>query len=506
MVRWNGIALLIILLGMPLTACSAEQEKPRVREAVVAGKFYSDDADELKKIVDDYLTQGVGKLGVTGRPLALVAPHAGYAYSGRCAGVVYAHVKGKSYQRVVILAVNHSGQSYRGVSIPKVDAYRTPLGDVPLDTAACTKLLAGTLFGTYPSAHSREHSLEVQLPFLQRALGAFQLVPIIVGALSRDDMKTVAKEIRPVLDNDTLLVVSSDFTHYGRNYRYIPFRLDIREKIEKLDKGAIAHILKPDNDAFWAYLTKTKATVCGRYPISLLNELLPFGAQGVLVDYYTSGDAKKKYDLSVSYAGIVFSADGHWGKAPTAAKQPTAGVSPAGQKKLLDLARKTLVAITTGHDVPDTTFDDPELQVTQGVFVTLHKKGQLRGCIGNFKPDTPLYRTVTAQTQMSAFQDRRFKRVSVSEAKDIDIEITVLLPYRVIQNPLDWEFGKHGIIVRQGRRQATYLPQVAEHFKTKEEMLSACCRKAGLPTTAWRDSASTVLIYEAQVFSEKPKE
>jgi AmmeMemoRadiSam system protein A/AmmeMemoRadiSam system protein B len=388
------------------------------------------------------------------------------------------------------------------MSIPKVDAYRTPLGDVPVDTAACNRLLAARRFGTYPSAHSREHSLEVELPFLQRALGTFQLVPIVVGALSREDMSEVADEIRNILDSETLVVVSSDFTHYGRNYGYIPFRLDVRAKLEKLDKGAIEQILKRDNDGFWAYLDKTKATICGRYPISVLNELLPEDAKGVLVDYYTSGDEKKDYSLSVSYAGIVFTAPRQWGE-PEAVLRPKAGISPAGQEKLLELARKTLVAITSGADIPNVEMKEPELQSKQGVFVTLKKRGDLRGCIGNFKPDTPLYRTVAEQTRQAAFLDHRFPRVTASEVEDIDIEVTVLLPYRVIRDPLDWELGRHGIIVRRGSRQATFLPQVAEHFKTKEAMLSACCRKAHLPAMAWRDMGTTVLIYEAQVFGEK---
>jgi AmmeMemoRadiSam system protein B/AmmeMemoRadiSam system protein A len=501
MVRCIDVALISLLI-LPAAACAEDTKARRIREPVVAGQFYPAAAKELAGVVDDYLSKGASKISVTGKPLALVSPHAGYTYSGACAGAVFAHVKGKDYKRVVVLAVNHRGQRYRGVSIPKVDAYRTPLGDVRVDAAACNRLLAARRFGTVPSAHSREHSLEVQLPFLQQALGTFRLVPIVVGALSREDMKEVADDIRKVLDNETLVVVSSDFTHYGRNYGYIPFRLDVRAKLEQLDKGAIEHILKRDNDGFWAYLDKTKATICGRYPISLLNELLPDSAKGVLVDYYTSGDEKKDYSLSVSYAGIVFTAPEHWG-APRAIEKPKGGLSPAGQNKLLGLARETLVAITSGKDIPDVEMKESELQVKQGVFVTLKKRGQLRGCIGNFKPETPLYRTVAVQTHSSAFRDHRFPRVTSSEVDDIDIEVTVLLPYRVIRDPLDWQLGRHGIIVRRGMRQATFLPQVAEHFKTKEEMLSACCRKAGMPAMAWRDPGTTVLIYEAQVFGEK---
>jgi hypothetical protein len=138
--------------------------------------------------------------------------------------------------------------------------------------------------------------------------------------------------------------------------------------------------------------------------------------------------------------------------------------------------------------------------------VTLHKQGKLRGCIGNFRPDTPLYQTVAVQTRLSALKDHRFKPVTPSEVKGIDIEISVLLPERRIATPLAWEFGQHGIIVRRGYRSATFLPQVAEHFATKEQMLSACCRKAGLPLSIWRDPGTAVFVYRAQVFGEKDLE
>jgi hypothetical protein len=482
-----------------------------VRKPVVAGAFYPKDAETLKKDVDRFLAEGAKKLKVEGKPIALIVPHAGYSFSGRCAGVVYAAVKDKAYRRVVVLAVNHRGMPFQGGSILRVDAYETPLGNVPVDRAACETLLKHTLFGTHPSAHRLEHSLEVQLPFLQRALPSFQLVPIVVGGLAEDDFAALAAELRKIIDDDTLVVVSSDFTHYGRDFDHVPFTVSIRENLERQDKGAVDFILKRDGVGFWKYLEKTGATICGRYPIRILLHLLPEKAVGQLVDYYTSGDDTGNYSHCVCYAGIVFT--GQWGKAAAAeaaAAEPAASgdadITEAGQKKLLEIARKTLVAVTAGNPIPEIKADDAELQSKNGVFVTLNKQGKLRGCIGNFRPETPLCRTVAVQARASALDDSRFASVKADEVKDIDIEISVLMPEKAVKDPLDWEFGKHGIIVRRGYRGATFLPQVAEHFKSKEEMLAACCQKAGLPAGIWRDSETAVLIYRAQVFGEKQPE
>ena len=506
---WSVAATCLFLAGL-FAACSCRAEEGKTREPVVAGAFYPDDAEVLKKQVDGFLADGAKKIAVEGKPIALIAPHAGYAYSGRCAGAVYSTVKGKAYKRVIVLAVNHRGMPFQGGSILQADAYRTPLGSVPVDRAACDALLKSPHFGVHPSADRMEHSLEVHLPFLQRALGTFALVPITLGSIAAADYAAVAAELRKVMDQDTLVVASSDFTHYGANFRFAPFEANVRENIEKLDKGAVELILKRDGPGFGRYIERTGATICGTCPISVLLRLLPDKATGQLASYYASGDEANDYRHSVSYAGIVFTAPGQWGDPPAkpAEEKPPADVdiSQAGQKKLLEIARKTLVAVTAGKDVPEFKLDDAELQSRHGVFVTLQKQGQLRGCIGNFRPQTPLYQTVATQAQQSALRDSRFPPVQPDEVKEIDIEISVLMPEKPIKDPLDWQLGKHGIIVRRDWQQATFLPQVAEHFTTKEEMLAACCRKAGMLSAMWRDPQTQVSIYRAQVFGEKPPE
>ena len=500
-----------MLVAALLAVCACGGAEERVRAPVVAGTFYEASAAKLRAEVDGHLAKGATKGKVEGHPVALIAPHAGYQYSGACAGAAYATVKGKTYKRVIILAVNHRGAPFRGGSILDVDAYRTPLGTIAVDRDACEKLLKTKLIDTHRSAHSREHSLEVQLPFLQRAIGAFKLVPIVVSRLRGADFANMAAALRTVVDDDTLVVASSDFTHFGRAFGYVPFYKDVRANIEKLDKGAIDFALKRDGKGFWSYVGRKQATICGRCPITVLLYMLPEGAKGTLLDYYTSGDANKDYRHSVSYAAIAFTSATRWRGASSAdaALKPIPGaISPDGQRALLRIARKTLIAVTSGQEVPALKLDTPELQSRHGVFVTLEwkrslgKRDRLRGCIGNFRPRTPLYQTVAQQTYMAARRDTRFRPVTAGEVKDLEIEISILLPAEVIKDPLDWELGTHGIIVQRAFRSATYLPQVAEHFEDKTLMLSRCCRKAGLPEMAWNDPSTTVKRYRAQVFGE----
>jgi hypothetical protein len=500
--------LLLALVACLLPAASGAAARDKVRPPVVAGTFYPASAQELRAQVDGFLATGGEKVQPDARTIALIAPHAGYEYCGRCAGHAYAAVKGRSFRRVIILAVNHRGQNFRGASILPVTAYKTPLGIVPVDQDAVKQLRKSKLISVQPSAHRREHSLEVELPFLQRAIGDFSLVPIVIGYLREPDFAALAAILRQVVDDHTLVVSSTDFTHYGRRFGFAPFKKDVRANIETLDKGAAEHILKGNAQGFWDYLQSTRATICGRYPVRVLLHMLPADAQGRLVSYYCSGDRERNYSHSVSYAAIVFTAPRRWSGEPQALHLPEpptpaeGEISLDGQQALLRIARKTLLSVANAEGIPNVQENSAELQGKQGVFVTLKRFGRLRGCIGCYQSALPLYKTVARQTQMSALRDRRFKPVLPRELDEIEIEISVLTEDEPIEDPLDWEFGKHGIIVRRDGRQATYLPQVAEHFPDREAMLSACCRKAGLPANAWRDSETQVRVYSAQIFRE----
>ncbi len=239
--------------------------------------------------------------------MAVIAPHAGFHYSGQCAAYAFKPLMKQNVNRVIILAPSHMG-GFRGLSILKADSYGTPLGKIKLDSGICDNLLDEELINTYSYAHLKEHSLDNMLPFLQHTVKDFKLVPILVGALYKDDYRLLAQVIRTYVDKNTVIVVSSDFAHYGSSFGYTPFPLDEKtgDKIKRLDYGVIEKINRLDFEGYRQYLKETGITICGRLPIGLLLNILEKDAKGDLVHYYMSGDRSGRYDHSVSYASIIF--------------------------------------------------------------------------------------------------------------------------------------------------------------------------------------------------------
>ncbi|MDD5556307.1 MAG: AmmeMemoRadiSam system protein B [bacterium] len=275
-----------------------------VREPAVAGAFYPGSAGALGRSVREYLSEAPVP-EVEGRIVGLVAPHAGYQYSGAVAAAGYAALRDRGFRRAVVLAPSHR-MGFRGAALTDAGAYRTPLGLVPVDAAACERLRGRPLYMDLPRAHEGEHSLEVQLPFLQEVLGEFTLVPVVLGQIEGADRKVVAGPLADLLDGETVIVASSDFTHYGAGFGYVPFTDDVRERIHALDRGAIERIERLDAAGFAAYRERTGATICGECPIGVLMEAVPRGAAGRLLAYDTSGDMTGDFSHSVSYAAVIF--------------------------------------------------------------------------------------------------------------------------------------------------------------------------------------------------------
>ena len=282
-----------------------------MRRAAVAGMFYDSNPGRLTEEIKKYLKNAHPE-NVEGEIISLISPHAGYVYSGQAAAFGYKLLDKNKIKRAVILAPTHQ-VAFRGVSIPDVTSYETPLGLVKLDREACDMLGKETLFTSIPEVHSREHSLEVQLPFLQVCLGDdFTLVPMIVGQLHNRDYQVIARSLTKVVKRGDVVIVSSDFTHQGPRFGYVPYRTDIKENIKKLDMGAVDFIIKKDSRKFIDYVKDTGATICGRCPIGILLELLPTDAKGTLLTYYTSGDITGDERNTISYLSLAFGSRSGW--------------------------------------------------------------------------------------------------------------------------------------------------------------------------------------------------
>ncbi|MBN2325739.1 MAG: AmmeMemoRadiSam system protein B [Candidatus Omnitrophica bacterium] len=473
---------------------SANPEKSgKIRPSALKGQWYPAGEEALAKQVDDLLQKIPDPAATPHAIRALIAPHAGYAWSGPCAAYAYKPLKGKSFKRVIILAPSHTTH-FRGGSIAGFDAYETPLGNVPLDREACDALLKSDHFNTHPEAHTREHSIEIQLPFLQRVLGEFELIPIIISEIDPKDCVEMADLIRPLLGEDALLVMSSDFTHQGPRFGYSPFKENIKENVQRLDFAAVNYILNLDVRGFWSFLDMTRATICGRSPIKIGMMALPRQTQVEFVHYETSGDKTKDYSETVSYCAILFRSQPDY-------------LDESEAKIMLETARKTLEQSFEKEKASE--YIPPAGQVTErlkqkkGIFVTLHKKGVLRGCIGHLDGDRPLYRAAADTVLLSAFGDRRFSPLEKNELDEIDIEISVMSPMKSIDSWKEIVLGRDGITLEKKGRSALYLPQVAlQQGWTVEETLNHLSEKAGLKSDDWKTGCA-FQTFTAQVFGEK---
>ncbi len=493
---FRNLFLTCSILVVPFVYLSANSAREEIRPSVLKGTWYAGSRDTLQKQVDDLLSQVPDPKTNPNRIRAVIAPHAGYTWSGACAAHSYKPLKGAGYKRIVVLAPSHH-TFYQGGSIAKVDAYETPLGKIMLDRVACDTLMKSQYFSDRPEAHSQEHSIEIQLPFLQRVLGDFTLVPIVISELTSGECIGIADAIRPLLDRDTLLVISSDFTHQGPRFQYVPFKDRVKENIQRLDFVAVNFILNLNVRGFGDFLEKTKATICGRNPIKIGMMALPMQTQVEFVRYETSGDKTKDYSETVSYCSMLF-------------RERTDYLDENETKALLQSARATLTETfkqkkPTESMIPEDRLT-ARLQQPKGVFVTLNKKDSLRGCIGHLESDQPLFKAVPNTVLLSAFSDRRFEPLEEKELNEIDIEISVMSPMKTIDSWKEIVLGRDGIVVEKNGRRALYLPQVAlEQGWNIEDTLSHLCEKASLNANDWKSGCS-FQTFTAQVFGETFRE
>ncbi|MHC4338421.1 MAG: AmmeMemoRadiSam system protein B, partial [Planctomycetota bacterium] len=452
--------------------------------------------------------------------IGMILPHAGYQFSGQTA-VRALETTDKKYSRIVVIGPSHRAYMEEMLSVPTATHYETPLGEVPLDVNFIEKLLEYPMFHSVPYAHKEEHSVQVELPLLQYKQKNFQFVPIVAGHCSLETIRKVGSILKSLVDEQTLVVTSSDFVHYGQRFRYVPFRKNVAEEIKKVDMGAYEHIANLDCRGFLKYKQRTGATICGYVPVAILLSMLEKPVKADLIEYKTSGELTGDYKHSVSYLSVVFS--GSWLTHPTTVPKPSSTkLSGQDKKQLLTLARQTIVHYLQKKQVPEpselgVTISEA-MRVPRAAFVTLKKEvtilqkegkekpkkvSQLRGCIGDIFPRRPLYRSVMGNAISAAVNDRRFPRVTIGECNDITIEISALTAPKPIASSDRIRLGIDGVVLSKNSRSAVYLPQVApEQGWDVEQTLTNLSLKAKLPKDAWKEGAS-FLVFQAVVFGEE---
>ncbi len=283
-----------------------------VRQPYVAGQFYDADPARLGQMIDQMYQEAATAGTPANRVRAMILPHAGYVYSGPTAVKTAIRAKDGNYRHLVVIAPSHSFPLH-GIALSRYQAYETPLGAFTVNTDNIASLLAlgDPLITRFDDAHTYEHALEVELPILRKIAGGCDLLPVICGSVDNAEAAEIAARLLPFWNEDTLWVISSDFTHYGRSFRYLPFSGDIQSNLRRLDMGAVEQIERLELEGFSAYLEKTGATICGGNPIKLLLAVIRASGDTIrpeLVEYTTSGELTGDFSHCVSYAGIVFNA------------------------------------------------------------------------------------------------------------------------------------------------------------------------------------------------------
>lgn len=474
--------------------------------STIAGTWYPGTESEIRSLVSEWESNTAREVASKDMPNVLVLPHAGWAYSGEIAWSALRLANGAKYKRVVLLAPSHRAWVENRLVAPEAAAVSTPLGEIPIDRDFVDRLALVAPVARNDKIHLAEHATQIEYPLLQLALAdGFKIVPLIAGALGKDQMGMCARALSRLMDNETLLVISSDFTHYGNDFEYAPYGTkggeEVRNRVSEVDAQALEFIDNIDADSFAAHVAKTGATICGRVPIELALRALPHDASLSCIKYATSGDRDADYSRFVCYAAICGRVK--W-------PEENGAVLDANVRQcLLKTARKAIECALRGETfVPDASLrnfaGNSPLFAKMGAFVTLNDKttGSLRGCIGEIMPMRPLIEAVAARAVDSALHDPRFMPVTERELANIRIEVSALTPPKPVDSWRDIVLGRDGMTLEKGGCFAVFLPQVApEQAWDLPETLSYLSQKAGLAADAWRVGAKFE-TFQAEVFHE----
>jgi len=492
----------------PLNISYSDNSDNNVRLPAVAGQFYPVDKEILRKQIEQFLANAGKSSQEEKFPFAFIVPHAGYNYSGSVAAFAYKQLIGQSVKTVILIGNSHY-EHFSGVSIFPKGFYKTPLGLVKVDEELAGQLIKSDgLIDYHPEVHYKEHSLEVQLPFLQEVLGdKFKIVPVLFGNVADDFYQKFAQTLFNQIKNrkDVLLIASSDLSHYP-SY----------SKAQELDKATLSAIVSGQVNLLETTLSKLDSIrqndeqvltlLCA--PEAVKTVMLVAKMKEIydiqLLKYANSGDASNIKDQVVGYGAVVF-----WLKKEKLSKnkpdyeENVDNFSQKEQKEMLKLAKLSVeYAIKKGKKIEEEYQPHfSALEKKRGVFVTLRKNSQLRGCIGLVESRLPLYRGVIEMARAAALDDPRFLPVQETELPDLEYEISILSPLKKINNPQEIILGKHGVKIQQGTKSGLFLPQVAEETGwSLEEFLSHLCQdKASLASDCWKDSLTEIYVFTVQI-------
>lgn len=499
MKRYRSSIAMTFLMLMALWQCRGQHQVSGTsdRQPAVAGSFYPAGRQELLTMLDAFFIKA--NIIPECRPQAVVVPHAGYVFSGAVAAAGFKQLdRQKTFNHIFIIGPNHRAY-IDGAVLFEGDNFITPLGKVPIDPLTSKLIRKFRFLKSDPGPHRQEHCIEVQLPFLQYWLKKpFSIIPILVGGDSPETARQLGKILEPYFLPENLFVISADFSHYP------PYADAV-----KADHITADAILANNSVKFLASTEKNErnfgpglqTSICGWMPMLALLEITEkqINIEYKEILYKNSGDTQY---------GDRDKVVGYWALA-VQQKQDSEkefSLSDSEKKILLQLARNTITNYLNKREIPETEVQSlpPALLTHAGAFVTLKNKRELRGCIGNFFSDEPLYKTVQNMAVSAATRDTRFLPVRFSEMQEIDIEISVLTPLKRIHSIDEFKLGRDGIYMKNGNRSGTFLPQVAEETGWNlEEFMGHCAQdKAFIGWNGWKEKGTELYTYQALVFGE----
>jgi hypothetical protein len=433
---------------------------------------------------------------VDGIPMGLIVPHAGWVYSGPIAAAAYKQIEGMAYDTIIIIGPNHSDPTFDAISVCAEGAFETPFGPMPIDEALAAELLAAHERIVFDrDVHRQEHSIEVQLPFLQKVCPDCVFVPILIGRPTPENLDILTSALVQALrGRQALVIASSDLSHYPNYTDAVQVDTQSLAAIETMDAGRVSAVMS-------AQMTRgvpgLVTCACGEGPIIVAMRVTQaLGADHVRVlRYANSGDVSGDHSRVVGYAAVMF---WHWQPPEFNAAQKT---------ELLSIARRSLENhLASGQESMPAAPADPVLKRRLGAFVTLKLDGELRGCIGLLHGDVPLFETIAQAAVDAAVNDPRFPPLPSDQLEEVEIEISVLAPFkrvRDVHDETEIQVGRHGLYLLYGQQRGVLLPQVAvEQCWDRAQFLEQICFKAELPGDCWE--RATLYTFTAQVFAENP--
>ncbi len=479
------------------------EETPLIRKPAVAGKFYPANPIELSKAVASLFTEAQ-KIPLTGRPLAVIVPHSGFLYSGKIAARAFKLLEGEQFDNVVVIAPSNT-VFFKGCSVYEGAGYETPMGVVEIEKELSEKIASINLsvylsnMGHATGPTRGEHSLEVQLPFLQVVLGKFKLIAIVMGEQEEDTARALGQALGSALSGtNTLIVAASNLSHFHSQKDAKAMDSLLQSAIQKFDPKALMDAIESG---------KAEASGGGAIAAALYAAKQLGGKDIRFLGYANSGETTGQVDEVVGYmsAAILTSEmPGSFGpvksvrkNSPT--KEEELELVEKHKEKLKEIVVSAITAKLKDEDYSPAALKDLKFQ--RGAYVTIVVGGEPKGIAGRVKIRDPLYQAVADMAQAAATQGIESRALTESDLDSIEVKLFILSRIELVNDFSTIKIGIHGLMIKLDLHSSIFFPtELSEKGWDRKQCLERLCLKAGLPKNSYKDKSAQIFKFTAQEF------